>query len=266
MGRLDGSVAVITGAASGIGAATAQRFAAEGAAIAGLDIVGPDPNVVSGLEASAADVAFWPLDVRDEAEIAERVAAVIERFGQIDVLLNAAGVASAGSVDQVPVDEWDRVLDINLKGTYLVSKHVVPHMLEAGTGSIINIASIEGLVGFQGQAAYNASKGGVVLLTRNMAADYGRRGVRVNCLCPGLIETPMTAPLHDPALAEIKAWFVDQHLLGRAGRPDEVAAAALFLASADASFVTGHSLVVDGGFMGGRRFGISEIPEVDFGS
>lgn len=266
MGRLDGKVAVITGAASGIGAATAQRFAAEGAAIAGLDVVGPTPDVVSGLEASAPDAAFWPLDVRDEAQLVERVAAIVERFGRIDVLLNAAGVASAGSVDQVPAEEWDRVLDINLKGTYLVSKHVVPHMLEGGAGSIINIASIEGLVGFEGQAAYNASKGGVVLLTRNMAADYGRRGVRVNCLCPGLIETPMTAPLQDPALAEIKRWFVAQHLLGRAGRPEEVAAAALFLASDDASFVTGHALAVDGGFMGGRQFGLNDLGPIEFPS
>lgn len=267
MGRLDGRVAVITGAASGIGAATAQRFAAEGASIAGLDLAGPSPEIVAGLEASAPEVAYWPLDVRDEAQIEARVADVVERFGRIDVLLNAAGVASAGSVDQVPEDEWDRVLDINLKGTYLVAKHVVPHMVSAGAGAIINIASIEGLVGFQGQAAYNASKGAVVVLTRNMAADYGRQGVRVNCLCPGLIETPMTAPLQDPALATIKDWFVDQHLLGRAGRPDEVAAAALFLASDDASFVTGHALVVDGGFVAGRRFPVDDLgalPEVEF--
>ena len=267
MGRLDGRVAVITGAASGSGAATAHRFAAEGASIAGLDLAGPSPEVVAGLEASAPEVAYWPLDVRDEAQIEARVADVVERFGRIDVLLNAAGVASAGSVDQVPEDEWDRVLDINLKGTYLVAKHVVPHMVAAGAGSIINIASIEGLVGFQGQAAYNASKGAVVVLTRNMAADYGRDGVRVNCLCPGLIETPMTAPLQDPSLAVIKDWFVDQHLLGRAGRPDEVAAAALFLASDDASFVTGHALVVDGGFVAGRRFPVDDLgalPDIEF--
>ena len=267
MGPLDGRVAVITGAASGIGAATAQRFAAEGASIAGLDLAGPSPEVVAGLEASAPDVAYWPLDVRDEAQIEARVAEVVKRFGRIDVLLNAAGVASAGSVDQVPADEWDRVLDINLKGTYLVAKHVVPHMVAAGAGSIVNIASIEGLVGFQGQAAYNASKGAVVVLTRNMAADYGRQGVRVNCLCPGLIETPMTAPLHDPALAVIRDWFVDQHLMGRAGTPDEVAAAALFLASDDASFVTGHALVVDGGFVAGRQFPVADLgdlPDVAF--
>lgn len=263
MGRLDGRVAVITGAASGIGAATAQRFAAEGASIAGLDLVGPTPEVVVGLEASAPEVGYWPLDVRDEAQVEARVADVVERFGRIDILLNAAGVSSAGSVDQVPGDEWDRVLDINLKGTYLVSKHVVPQMVAAGGGSVVNIASIEGLVGFSGQAAYNASKGGVVLLTRNMAADYGRQGVRVNCVCPGLIDTPMTEVLHDPGLAPIRDWFVDQHLMGRAGRPEEVAAAILFLASDDASFVNGHSLVVDGGFVAGRRFPLDELGALD---
>lgn len=264
MGRLDARVAVITGAASGIGAATAQRFAAEGASIAGFDMADPLPDQLAALEATAPDVGFWTLDVRDEDQIAARVAAVMERFGRIDILMNAAGVASVGMVDQVGQDEWDRVLDINLKGTYLVAKHVVPHMVEAGAGAIVNIASIEGLVGFSSQAAYNASKGGVVLLTRNMAADYARQGVRVNCLCPGLIETPMTAALLDESLASVHDWFVDQHLMGRAGRPDEVAAAALFLASDDASFVNGHSLVVDGGFVAGRQFPIPELPDIEF--
>jgi NAD(P)-dependent dehydrogenase (short-subunit alcohol dehydrogenase family) len=121
------------------------------------------------------------------------------------------------------------------------------------SGSVVNLASIEGLEGVQMQAAYNASKGGVVLLTRNMAIDYGVHGIRINCLCPGLIETGMTAPLFTPAFAELRQRFVDLHMLRRAGRPEEVAAAALFLASDEASFVTGHALVVDGGFTAGRR-------------
>src|SRR4051812_8096738 len=243
MGRLEGKVAVITGAASGIGGATAERFAAEGATIAGIDVQ------------PAEDVETWSADVRDEAALAGAVSEIASTHGHIDVLMNAAGVGSAGSVDVIDVEEWDRVLDINLKGTYLVSKHVAPHMVEQGSGAIVNVASIEGLVGFQGQAAYNASKGGVVLLTRNMAADFARQGVRVNCLCPGLIDTPLTAVLHEESLKPIRDWFVEQHLMGRAGQPEEVAAAALFLASDDASFVNGHALVVDGGFMAGRRFG-----------
>jgi NAD(P)-dependent dehydrogenase (short-subunit alcohol dehydrogenase family) len=163
-------------------------------------------------------------------------------------------VLSVGGADTLEVAEWERVLGVNLKGTWLVSKHVVPQMVAAGSGSIVNLASVEGLEGFSGQTAYNVSKGGVVLLTRNMAADFGPAGVRVNCLCPGLIETPMTSILEDPAFAPVRDAFVDWHLLGRAGQPEEVAAAALFLASDDASFVHGAALVVDGGLTAGRRF------------
>ena len=146
-------------------------------------------------------------------------------------------------------------MDINLKGTYLVSKHVVPHLVAAGNGAVVNLASIEGLEGLPAQAAYNASKGGVVVLTRNMAIDYAPSGVRVNCLCPGYIETPMTEVLSLPGFEAVRDEFVAMHHLGRPGRPEEVAAAALFLASDDASFVTGHALVVDGGFTAGRKLG-----------
>ena len=151
------------------------------------------------------------------------------------------------------MEEWDRVLDINLKGTFITSKHVVKLMVAQGSGSIIHLASIEGLESFETQAAYNASKGGVVLLTKNMAIDYGPYNIRVNCLCPGLIETPMTSMLHMDELSAVRKKFVESHMLRRPGQPEEVAAAALFLASDDASFVTGHPLVVDGGFLAGRR-------------
>ena len=253
MGRLNGKIALITGAASGIGNACARRFAQEGASIAGLDLNEPPAERWDPVAASAPKLSFQTLDVRDEAAIAAAVSAVLEQFGRIDVLVNAAGVTGGGAVDALEVDEWDRILDINLKGTFLVSKHVVKAMVAAGAGSIINLASIEGIEGMQAQAAYNASKGGVVLLTRNMAIDYGVAGVRVNCLCPGYIETPMTAMLTDGPLESIRQTFVDMHMLKRAGKPEEVAAAALFLASDDASFVTGSSLVVDGGFTAGRR-------------
>jgi NAD(P)-dependent dehydrogenase (short-subunit alcohol dehydrogenase family) len=161
-------------------------------------------------------------------------------------------------VHALAAEEWDRVLDVNLKGTFLVCKHVLPGMLERRSGSIVNVASIEGLEGVEGGSAYNASKGGVVLLTRNLAMDYGRRGIRANCLCPGLIETPMTAVVFAPGMEALRERFVDAHQLGRPGRPEEVAAAALFLASDDASFVSGHALVVDGGMLAGHRLGISE--------
>jgi NAD(P)-dependent dehydrogenase (short-subunit alcohol dehydrogenase family) len=251
--RLRGKVALITGAASGIGAACALRFAQEGAAIAGLDIAEPPEEQWGKLKALTADVDFQAADVRDEASVEAAVQAAAERFGRIDVLLNAAGVAGIGGVDILAAEEWDRVLDINLKGTYLVSKYVVQKMLKQGSGSVINLASVEGLEGMQQQAAYNASKGGVVLLTRSMAVDYAPQGIRVNCLCPGLIETPMTNLLKAEELKGVREAFIKLHPIGRAGQPEEVAAAALFLASDDASFVTGHALVVDGGMTAGRR-------------
>jgi NAD(P)-dependent dehydrogenase (short-subunit alcohol dehydrogenase family) len=252
MGRLDDKVAVITGAASGIGGACALRFAQEGARIAGLDVNDP-PAAHRDAVAKAASDALWArVDVRDEASIERAIGEVLARFGRIDLLVNAAGVAGFGAVDELDAAEWDRVVGINLKGTYLVSKHVVRPMKAQRAGSIVNLASIEGLEGFQSQAAYNASKGGVVVLTRNMAIDYGPSGVRVNCLCPGFIETPMTEVLKTPGLEGIREQFIALHHLKRAGKPEEVAACALFLCSDDASFVTGHALVVDGGFTAGR--------------
>jgi len=238
--RLKDRVILVTGADSGIGAACAARFTAEGATVAGIDLDEPQ-KVDRG----------WIADVRDSAAVEAAVSDAAGYYGRIDGLVNAAGVSGHGGVNDLEEEEWDRVVDINLKGTYLVSKHVSRVMLEQGSGSIVNLASIEGIVGFPSQAAYNASKGGVVLLTKNMAADFGRRGIRVNCLCPGLIETPMTVVLEDPAFGKLKERFVQHHLLGRAGQPEEVAAAALFLLSDDASFITAHALAVDGGFLGG---------------
>ena len=254
MGRLQDRVALITGAASGIGAACAARFVEEGARIAGVDIQKPVGDSWSCLVEGQGDATFRDgVDVRDEAQVEAAVADAVERFGRIDVLVNAAGVGGGGAAHELAVEEWDRVVDINLKGTFLCSKHVITRMLEQGGGSVINIASVEGLEGFEGGSAYNASKGGVVLMTKNMAIDYGHLGIRVNCLCPGLIDTPLTAPLQLGALKPIREAVESWHVLNRAGRPEEVAACALFLASDEASFVTGHSLVVDGGWMAGRR-------------
>jgi NAD(P)-dependent dehydrogenase (short-subunit alcohol dehydrogenase family) len=244
MGRLDGRVALVTGAASGIGEATTARFRDEGAVVATLDLQGDVDHA---------------LDVRDEAAVEAAVRAVVDRAGRIDVVVNAAGVAGGGPVHLLPADEWDRVVDVNLKGTFLVAKHVAAVMLGQRSGSIINIASIEGLEGTEGGSAYNASKGGVVLLTKNMAIDYGRVGIRVNCICPGFIETPMMAAvMENEGMKVYRDRWLEEHKLGRFGRPSEIAAAALFLASDDASFVTGHALVVDGGFTAGMRAGVLE--------
>jgi meso-butanediol dehydrogenase/(S,S)-butanediol dehydrogenase/diacetyl reductase len=253
MGRLEGQVIFITGVASGIGFACATRFANEGAAIAGFDVVQPEDPKWQALATIGPEIEFWEGDVRSEETVANAVRSAVDKFGRIDGLVNAAGVSTGGTVGDLEEEEWDRVLDINLKGTFLVSKHVVNQMLEQGSGSIVNLASIEGIEAFEMQAAYNASKGGVILLTRNMAVDYGHLGIRVNCLCPGLIETPLTAILKMDELKPIRDKFIAQHMMRRAGQPEEVASAGLFLLSDDASFVTGHSLVVDGGFTAGRR-------------
>lgn len=245
MGRLDGAVAVVTGAASGIGAACAERLRVDGATVVTVD---------------AAEGVDHELDVRDEPAVEAALAAVVDTHGTLDVLVHAAGVAGGGPVHLLDAEEWDRVVDVNLKGTFIVNKHSSIHMLNQGRGSIVNIASIEGLEGTEGGSAYNASKGGVVMLTKSMAIDYGRRGIRVNCICPGGIDTPMLRSITDSEGMDLyREKLRDEHLLGRFGQPSEIAAAAAFLASDDASFITGHALVVDGGFTAGLRVGLLEL-------
>jgi NAD(P)-dependent dehydrogenase (short-subunit alcohol dehydrogenase family) len=245
-GRLDGKVALVTGAASGIGDACVARFQAEGATVTGVDLT-PGDGLIK-------------LDVRDGEAVSAAVADLVAKHGHLDIVLNAAGVAGGGAVHLIDEPEWDRVLDVNLKGTFLVGRAAIQPMMRQRSGSIINIASIEGIEGAEGGSAYNASKGGVVLLTRNMAMDYGRLGIRVNCICPGFIETPMMAAVMDlENMSQVRERFREQHALGRFGKPEEIAAAAAFLASDDASFVSGHALVVDGGFTAGKRLGLTEL-------
>lgn len=244
MGRLDGRVALVTGGASGIGLACCERFASEGAKVASLDLEAGD----------------YKVDVRDEEGVAAAVDSLVADHGRIDIVVNSAGIAGGGPVHMVSASDWQKVIDVNLTGTFLVSKHALRHMVGQRSGSIVNVASIEGVQGTEGGSSYNASKGGVVLLTKNMAIDYGRAGIRVNCICPGFIDTPLLRAVMDSeGMAQVRDHYRDLHVLGRFGRPEEIAAAAAFLASDDASFVTGHPLVVDGGFTAGTRSALSDM-------
>lgn len=258
MGRLDGQVAVITGGSSGIGEACALRFAREGADIAIFDIQKPSDALTAQID--EARLFIREVDVTDELAVSSAISRVIENFGGIDCVVHAAGVSGTGVAHTLDVDEWDRVIDINLKGTFIVAKHVLQHMVGRRAGSIVLISSIEGITGGNIVPAYNAAKGGVVLLMRNLAMDYGRYGIRVNCLCPGFIDTPMLAGFKQHASDEVRRAMEKAHLLERFGRPEEVASAALFLCSDDASFVTGHPLAVDGGFTTGHRLLVAEPP------
>ena len=256
MSNLENKVAIVTGAASGIGLACAQRYAADGATVIGIDRQGCDEweSVSSLSPASKLHLA----DVTNAGELQAIVATTVGELDRIDILVTAAGIGDGGSVNMLEEDAWDRVIDINLKGTFLSIKAVLDNMMARRSGSIITIASVEGINGTEGGSAYNASKGGVVLLSKNVAIDYGRMGIRCNTICPGFIETPMFNGLMD-SMPDFKADIAKQIKLGRFGKAGEIAGAAAFLASDDASYVTGQSLIVDGGYTAGHSHGIVEL-------
>lgn len=239
-GRFAGRTAVVTGAASGIGRAAAERLLAEGATVIGGDLH-PD-GVPDGANAVAVDVAD-PGAVRDLIDTALTVT------GRIDVLLNNAGLGSTASVVDCSPEEWDRVFAVNARGIFLCLQATLPHMLERGSGAIVNTASVAGIIGLPARAAYCASKGAVIALTKQVAVEYAGTGVRCNCVSPGTVDTPWVGRLleeaEDPVAA--RAGLVDRQPLGRLGTAEEVAAAALYLASDEAAFVTGTSLAIDGG-------------------
>jgi NAD(P)-dependent dehydrogenase (short-subunit alcohol dehydrogenase family) len=255
--RLEGRVALITGAASGIGRATALLFAREGARVGVVDIDdGGGMETVRAIKDAGGDARWVRADVTEAAEALRAADAVAGWQGRLDVLFNNAGISHVGVLHEIPEAEWDRVVAVNLRGVYLMAKYVLPHMIAQGGGCIINMSSGAALLGLERRAAYSATKGAVLALTRAMAVDYADRHIRVNALCPGTVYTPfveryLRTSYSDPeaALERLK----QRQLTGTLGRPEEIAAAALYLASDDAVFITGAPLIIDGGMTGGRR-------------
>ena len=239
--RVRDKVAIVTGGASGIGAATAKLLAQEGARVAILD-THPPP------EPPFDDAVSLLADVRSEAEVQSAIEEVARRFGCVDVLVNNAGIAIRQAVAEADEASWTAVVDVNVKGAFLCSKHALRFMPRYG--SIVHMSSVVGITGVRDRGAYSAAKGALVALTRNMAMDYAERHIRVNCICPGFVRTPFIQGLIADSEREKK--LTAMHPIGRLGEPEDIAKAVLFLASDEASWITGHALVVDGGFSAGH--------------
>ncbi len=244
--KLKDKVAIITGAGSGIGRACAILFAQEGARIVAAEVdASAGQSTADTIQEAGGEAAFVETDVAKGSDVGRMVAAALAKWGRIDVLLNAAAILAYGTIVETDEATWERVISINLTGTWRCCKAVVPHMIRQGSGSIINVASTTGAHDACAHAvAYVSSKGGVTLLTRAMAIDHARQGIRVNALCPGPTDTPMLRRALTPAQLEA---FAQSFPMGRLGLPEELARAALFLASDDASFVTGSVMYIDGG-------------------
>jgi len=244
--RLENKVALISGGARGMGAVEAKLFAEEGAKVIIGDILEEEGRKVEAeINEAGGECVFVLLDVSSEEAWQNAVNEAVSRYGKLDILVNNAGIYRAHNVEETTSDEWDQVMDINAKGVFLGTKHAIPAMRDAGGGSIVNISSVAGLVGSRATSAYNASKGAVRLLTKSTAIQYASDGIRANSVHPGTIETPMTEGfLADPSMRQDR---MDRTPIGRLGKPEDVAYGALFLASDEASFMTGSELVIDGG-------------------
>lgn len=252
MGRVEGKVALVTGGAAGIGRAAAKALAAEGArvGIGDVDVDGAETVAREIRDAGGEAFARWT-DVRSSADVEALVRDAVERHGRLDVMCNNAGVAIPGTAGDMTEDDWNRVIDVNLTGVWRGMRYAIPEMLKAGGGSIVNTSSVQSAVGFLGWAGYAASKGGINALTQQAAVEYAPLGIRVNAIIPGTIMTEMNERIlrdsPDPE-AQMAEW-IRMHPIGRPGRPEEVAAAIVFLASDESSFVTGELLRVDGGMV-----------------
>ncbi|MEK9182145.1 MAG: SDR family oxidoreductase [Patescibacteria group bacterium] len=245
--RLQNKIAIITGAGSGIGRGIALAFVKEGAKVVMADWSEEGgKETVEQIQKINGEAVFVKTDVSKTADIEQMVKTCIDKFGRIDILVNNAGIVKFGPLHETPEEDWDAVLNVNLKSVFLASKKVIPEMLKQGRGKIINTTSIAGLVGFENIGPYCASKGGVIALTREMALEYAKSKINVNCIAPGVIKTAMTKDmLNDPAQ---KLRLEAQTPYPRLGEPEDIALAAVYLASDESDFVNGHVLVVDGGW------------------
>ena len=245
VGRLSGKVAIITGAALGMGAAEAKLFAKEGAKVVATDIKDDVlQEVVNEIKANGGDAIGLKHNVISEEEWKKVIQTTIDHYGKVDILVNNAGIASPKTMAQMEMDEWNKVMDINLNGCVIGMKYVIPEMQKAGGGSLINISSIGGIVGMAGSSPYTAAKGALRSLTKSAAVEYGKDKIRVNSVHPGIIETPMTAESFKDAIPFYKT--ITQ--LPYFGQPEDVAYGVLFLASDESRFMTGAELVIDGGW------------------
>ena len=239
--RLKDKVAIVTGGSSGIGEATVKDMIVEGAKVVIADI---DDDKGQSLANELDDAIYIRTDVTDEQAVENLIEETVEQFGKLDIVFNNAGVGGMYPSHQMPFKNWQRVIDINLTGVFLVAQKAIEVMLESGGGSIVNCASILGNVGQAQTAHYTAAKAGVINMTRSLAAEYATEGIRVNSVSPGYIDTPLLSELED----EMRQHLISLHPISRLGKPEEIAKAATFLASDDASFITGADLLVDGGY------------------